>query len=179
MPYVDGDDLHPKSNVEKMSAGHPLNDVDREPWLGLIRTTAEHITGERRQTDSQKKGIVGVVIGCSALKRYYRDILRGIIKLATKDQEVHSHSDPAQPNLLSTYFVFIEGSRETLMERMEKRADHFMKASMLDSQLETLESPIGEEGVAVVSLNDTTDMQVMQALEGLRVLPGFKIMEQR
>jgi gluconokinase len=178
MPYVEGDDLHPKLNVEKMSAGHPLDDADREPWLDLIRTTSEHIM-VRRQADSQKKGMAGVVVGCSALKRYYRDILRGIVKPATKNQEVPRDLEPVQPDLLSTYFVFIDGSRETLMERMEKRTDHFMKASMLDSQLKTLESPIGEEGVVVVSSNDTTDMQVMQALEGLSVFPGFDVVERR
>ena len=167
MPFLDGDDLHPKSNVEKMSSGHPLNDEDRLPWLELIRTTAERMVVEMK-ANSPTNVMSGIVVGCSALKRYYRDILRGIIRPATKDQQFPEELQFAQPKYLPTYFVFVNGSRETLVERMEKRTDHFMKASMLDSQLTTLESPVGEEGVVVVSLNDTTNIQVMQALDGLR-----------
>ena len=177
VPFLDGDDLHPVSNVEKMSSGHPLNDEDRQPWLELIRTTAERIVVERK-ANSQTNNRFGVVVGCSALKKYYRDVLRGIVAPATEDQQL-SKQRPAQSNFLPTYFVFIDGSRETLVERMEKRTDHFMKPSMLDSQLTTLESPIGEEGVVVVSLNDTTDMQVMQALDGLRRFPGCDIVERQ
>lgn len=177
MPYLEGDDLHPKSNVEKMSSGHPLNDEDREPWLELIRATAEHMM-IKRQADSQTRSMLGIVVGCSALKRYYRDILRGVIKPETKDQQLPEQLQHAQPDFLSTYFVFINGSRETLTERMEKRTDHFMKASMLDSQLKTLETPVGEEGVVVVSLDDTTNIQVMQALDGLRRFPGFNVVKQ-
>ncbi|KAF9467466.1 P-loop containing nucleoside triphosphate hydrolase protein [Collybia nuda] len=173
MPYVEGDELHPKSNVEKMAAGHPLNDADREPWLELIRTTAEHMVVEQRVGQNSGLGsgaASGVVLSCSALKKYYRDILRGIKKPASKGQTLPSHLEPANPDVLRTYFVFIDGSREVLRDRMEKRPGHFMKASMLDSQLKTLESPVGEEGVVVLSLEDTTEVQLRMALEGLREL---------
>jgi gluconokinase len=70
---------------------------------------------------------------------------------------------------LPTYFVFIEGSREVLMDRMLKRSGHFMKATMLDSQLNTLENPAGEEGVVVVSVEDSTATQVDRAVEALKV----------
>ncbi|KAK0195034.1 hypothetical protein F5146DRAFT_269530 [Armillaria mellea] len=63
LPFVDGDDLHPAANIAKMSSGQPLTDADREPWLALIR-----------ETGVEK---VPVVMACSALKRHYRDILRG------------------------------------------------------------------------------------------------------
>ncbi|MEG9225725.1 gluconokinase [Aeromicrobium sp. Sec7.5] len=64
LPYADGDDYHPRSNIEKMSAGKPLTDEDRWPWLELVATwIAEHEGG-------------GGVIACSALKRSYRDVLR-------------------------------------------------------------------------------------------------------
>ena len=46
MPYIEGDDLHPQSNIDKMAAGHPLTDADREPWLELLRNTAESIAAE-------------------------------------------------------------------------------------------------------------------------------------
>jgi gluconokinase len=173
MPFVDGDDLHPKSNIEKMSSGQPLTDADREPWLELIRTTALRMTAEKR-TDSHTK-MLGIVVGCSALKMYYRDILRGVVKSTTKDHQSPNCSESMQPNILSTYFIFIDGPREILIERMEKRTDHFMKTSMLDSQLQTLETPVGEEGVMMVSLNDTTEMQVTQALDGLSRCPEFDI----
>ncbi|KAF8232166.1 carbohydrate kinase [Tricholoma matsutake] len=175
IPYVEGDDLHPKSNVEKMSSGHPLDDADREPWLELIRNTAERKVVQM-QADTR---MLGIVVGCSALKRYYRDILRGIVKPVMKDQKLPENLNATWPNLLSTYFVFIDGSREILMERMEKRTDHFMKASMLESQLRTLENPVGEEGVVVVSLHDATNLQIKQALDGLMRFPGFDLVDRR
>jgi gluconokinase len=155
-----------------MASGHPLDDIDREPWLKLIRNTAEHVVIEM-QAESRTEGRSGVVAGCSALKRYYRDILRGL-KAATKNiQPPDHHLEHAKPSLLTTYFVFIDGPEKTLMDRMEKRTDHFMKASMLDSQLRTLETPIEEEGVVAVSLDDTTDLQVTQALDVLSRFPDF------
>ncbi|KAF9479023.1 gluconokinase [Pholiota conissans] len=178
MPYVEGDDLHPQANVDKMAAGTPLDDADREPWLELIRTTAEkkvveeqaaYYAGKRAHHSAPR--CHGVVITCSALKKYYRDILRGILKPASKDaQTLPSHLEAPSPVALPTYFVFIDGSRELLMERMKKRTGHFMKASMLDSQLSTLESPVGEDGVVVVSIQDLTHStrdQIKMAMEGL------------
>ncbi|KAG6916024.1 hypothetical protein DXG01_008793 [Tephrocybe rancida] len=157
VPYVEGDDLHPASNVAKMSAGTPLTDADREPWLALIRSTAESILDHDGDTASSP----GVVITCSSLKHYYREILRGR----------RTVEGSTQPRISAkTYFVFIEGSRDVLMERMEKRPGHFMKASMLDSQLKTLESPVGEEGVVVVSVEDSTEEQVRQAVARLNAL---------
>ncbi|KAJ6587216.1 P-loop containing nucleoside triphosphate hydrolase protein [Mycena vulgaris] len=147
-PYIDGDDLHPRTNVEKMGAGEPLTDADREPWLRAIRETAERVVGEQQQAGSGR----GVVIACSALKRTYREVLRG----------------GGGSSALPTYFVFIEGAREVLMARMLNRNGHFMKASMLDSQLATLENPRGEEGVVVVSVEDTTAVQVENAVRELK-----------
>ncbi|KAF4621426.1 hypothetical protein D9613_000199 [Agrocybe pediades] len=172
MPYVEGDDLHPKSNVEKMSSGIPLNDADREPWLELVRTTAEHKIVEQ-QTDARTKEnkCHGVVITCSSLKKYYREILRGEGKPAGKDK-VPDHLEPAEPHIFPTYFVFIQGSRETLLDRMEKRPGHFMKAGMLDSQLNTLESPVGEGGVVVVSTEDPTEKQIESAEDQLVKIAG-------
>ncbi|KAG6827685.1 hypothetical protein H0H92_010754 [Tricholoma furcatifolium] len=164
VPYVEGDDLHPRSNVAKMSAGIPLTDADREPWLALIRRTAESITLDSSSESKPNPG--GVVISSSALKHYYREILRG-------RREVKGETLPRK--LPTTYFVFIDGSREVLRERMENRPGHFMKATMLDSQLSTLESPAGEEGVVVVSLQDDTEEQVRKAVKGLNDLLGYDI----
>lgn len=176
MPYVEGDDLHPQANVDKMAAGTPLSDADREPWLELVRTTAEQkivqaqalagrdASGERARVPRCH----GVVVTCSALKRYYRDILRGALRPVSDEAgTLPAHLEPASPGPLPTYFVFIDGERELLMERMKKRSRHFMKASMLDSQLSTLERPMDEEGVVVVSIEDSTEEQIRKALDGL------------
>ncbi|MFJ5842461.1 gluconokinase [Streptomyces shenzhenensis] len=104
--FLDGDDLHPVANIAKMAAGIPLDDADREPWLREIgaRMAAAHGT---------------MVIGSSALRRKYRDLIRA-----------------AAPD---TVFVHLHGSRELLAERMAGRPGHFMPPSLLDSQLATLE----------------------------------------
>ncbi|WP_439488298.1 gluconokinase [Algoriphagus sp.] len=66
LPFFDADNFHPKENIEKMSKGIPLNDVDRLPWLqSLAELLADH----------EKKG--GAVLACSALKESYRELLKG------------------------------------------------------------------------------------------------------
>lgn len=181
-PYVEGDEIHPKSNIAKMSSGIPLTDEDREPWLALIRKTAEEKTIGKRVdeqcSDGESKRVVGVVITCSALKEHYRNILRGKAK-SRLETSISTSSEPSSQATsltlpdLPTYFVFITGPRELLYDRLEKRPGHFMKASMLDSQLATLEIPDGEEGVVTVSMEDETKVQVQQVIDGLRKA-GFK-----
>lgn len=160
MPFIDGDDLHPKANVEKMASGQPLTDEDRDPWLEAIRTKASECTSTTRS---------GVVIACSALKKSYREILRGKRK---STGYVSEHSEPSHPDTLLTYFVFLKGERDTLMERMTKRNGHFMKVTMLDSQLQTLENPEDEGDVVVISIEDTIEDQLKLAREGLGKLVG-------
>lgn len=130
LPFIDGDSLHPKSNVEKMTAGHPLDDSDRLPWLALIRSTAERVCreewvkegrdeygvdggdiasmaewefgegwkwmhageGEKAGNGMVKRGLgrPAVIIACSALKKWYRDILRGTVRVElpeTKEED--------------------------------------------------------------------------------------------
>ena len=143
-----------------MSSGVPLTDADREPWLELIRKTVQDICAEQESSCNLRRG---AVIACSALKRYYRDILRGTYKPQTLPEQ----SDSTRLRVLPTYFVFIKGDRDTLIERMTRRKGHFMKAQMLDSQLETLESPEGEDGCVVVSLTNSTEEQVEIAKRGI------------
>lgn len=116
--YVDGDDLHPPSNVAKMAAGTPLTDADRAPWLRLV--------GE-----ALRKADTPTLIGCSALKRQYRDLLR----------------ESAQTDLV---FVHLQGSRDVIAERMAARKGHFMPLSLIDSQFAALQ-PLqpDETGIAV------------------------------
>ena len=119
--FIDGDDLHPAANKAKMSAGIPLDDDDRWPWLDLVsKALAE-------------SGSTGTVIACSALKRSYRErILAGA------------------PN---TFFVHLDGSREILEHRLGSRTGHFMPATLLDSQLATLEPLAGDEPGAVIDID--------------------------
>ncbi|MTD16493.1 gluconokinase [Nakamurella sp. YIM 132087] len=114
----EGDDLHPDSNVEKMAAGHPLTDEDRWPWLDTVASWIQEHTLAGRPG----------VITCSALKRIYRDRLRGE----------------------NVVFVHLSGSREQIGRRMTARTDHFMPAALLDSQISTLEPPgPGERSLTV------------------------------
>ncbi|WP_049824669.1 gluconokinase [Rhodopseudomonas palustris] len=121
--YQDGDDFHPPGNVAKMSAGQPLTDDDRWPWLRAIAADIDRIA------DSGDHA----VFGCSALKRAYRDIL------------VHGRND--------VRIVYLDGSRELIAQRMAARKDHFMPAGLLDSQFATLEKPTPDERAITVTID--------------------------
>lgn len=123
--FLEGDSLHPQANVEKMSAGQPLTDQDRWPWLERIADWIDE------RLDAGESGIVT----CSALKRSYRDLL------ARRGSGV--------------CFVFLTGERETLEKRMEARTGHFMPPSMLDSQLATLEEPQADEQSVRVAIEQS------------------------
>ncbi|ORE10604.1 shikimate kinase [Rhizopus microsporus var. microsporus] len=121
--YLEGDSLHPPQNVQKMTSGQPLNDDDRWPWLRSIR---DHIIAQAQElqpldNDSKKRV---VVVTCSSLRKVYRDILRQV------------------PEELGTViFVYLKGSYELLLQRIQNRKGHFMPAKMLQSQIDTLEEP--------------------------------------
>lgn len=123
--FIDGDDLHPRANKEKMSTGTPLNDEDRWPWLDLV---GEALTGAPNPVDVfEVVKPTGTVVACSALKRSYRQRILD-----------------AAPG---TTFIHLHGSPELLASRMKSREGHFMKETMLASQLETLEMlDTGEPG---------------------------------
>jgi gluconokinase len=187
-PVIDGDDHHPKSNIEKMDRGEALNDQDRLPWLGHlreigIRKLEEEI--DRRNEQSGGKGTVGeevgVVLACSSLKRSYRQILRGRLKVERAPDAHHGEityeareaDQKTSPALLpATYFVWIKGSKEVLRDRLLKRQGHFFKANMLDGQLQDLELPEGEPDVVLVPLELSTEEQTDLALKGLREISG-------
>jgi gluconokinase len=118
-PFIDGDSLHPTANREKMAHGIPLDDTDRQPWLEAIVATMDR---HRERGES-------LVLACSALKRRYRDFLRG------------GHDD--------VRFAYLHASRALLAERLGHRSGHFFDPSLLDSQLATLEEPSAEEAFRV------------------------------
>ncbi len=116
IPYRDGDDLHSTEAVEKMRAGIPLDDDDRWPWLDRIADTL--------------RSEAPLIIGCSALRRVYRDRIR-----AGAGGEVT--------------FVHLAGDRDLIASRMASRAGHYMPLSLLDSQFATLEKPGPDEAIEV------------------------------
>ncbi|OCF37494.1 gluconokinase [Kwoniella heveanensis BCC8398] len=190
IPFIDGDSLHPSSNIDKMSRGIPLTDEDRLPWLALIRSTAERKCKEEYEKCGGKfRGVAeggigraGVVIACSALRKWYRDILRGQIEAnppskddlppahptATSDLKVHHPATSA----LETYFVYCHGTPEVLEARIAARKGHFMGKQMLASQLATLEDPRGEDGVVTVEIDATPEEVGRTATEGVKKLVG-------
>ena len=123
--YQEGDALHPPENVAKMSAGTPLSDADRGPWL---RRIADHIDAWR------SAGETGVIT-CSALKRAYRDIIIG---------------DRPDVGL-----AHLRGSRELIGRRMAARKGHFMPTALLDNQFATLQEPSPEERAITVDVGGT------------------------
>jgi carbohydrate kinase, thermoresistant glucokinase family len=109
--FADADDFHPPANIAKMSAGQPLTDADRTPWLAALRAHIESCLAKNENA----------VLACSALKESYRHTL--VV-------------DPARVRI-----VYLHGSRELLLSRISGRQGHYMKPAMLDSQLATLEPP--------------------------------------
>jgi len=121
--YEDADKFHPRANVEKMSAGHPLTDEDRWPWLRAIADEIDRVCKQKGQ----------LVIGCSALKRAYRDIL------------VHGRDD--------VRIVYLDGSQELIARRLKARKGHFMPPTLLDSQFKALQPPGDDEHPVTVSID--------------------------
>jgi gluconokinase len=133
--FIDGDDLHPRANIQKMASGQPLNDDDRKPWLERIRDAAYSL---------ESKNEHGIIV-CSALKKIYRDQIREGNENVT--------------------FLFLDGSKELILERMRARQGHFMKENMVNSQFEALERPEDEPRTIFVSIDATIEDVVSNAAE--------------
>jgi gluconokinase len=121
--YEDGDRFHPASNVAKMSAGQPLTDEDRWPWLQAIADEIDRVCENGGH----------VVIACSALKSAYRDVL------------VHGRDD--------VRIVYLKGTQPLITDRLARRKGHFMPPGLLDSQFKTLEPPAADENPITVSID--------------------------
>ena len=120
--FLEGDDMHPPANVEKMRGGTPLTDEDRWPWLRAIAA----------RIDDWRAAGEGGVVTCSALKRAYRDIIVG--------------------NRPEVVLVYLRGSPELIHRRMAARHEHFMPVKLLDSQFGILEEPAPDEHAIVVDI---------------------------
>lgn len=130
--FLEGDDFQPLANVNKMSRGIPLTDTDRWPWLEAIGTEIAATATSGRN----------VVAACSALKRSYRDFLRSV----------------AGDDLM---IVMLHGQKELIASRLAGRVDHFMPASLLDSQLDALEWPDPDENPILADI--AQDPRIMTA----------------
>lgn len=137
-----------------MSRGEPLNDKDRAPWLRRLREEAIRAiypgAAETTGTGTGAGTGAGLVAACSALKKSYRDVLRGRLCQAPDIPTVDGNVkvlDPDEPlhSIFPTFFVHLTGSHDTLNKRMENRQGHYMKQNMLESQLQALEPPSDEE----------------------------------
>lgn len=153
--FVDGDDLHPEANRKKMALGVPLTDEDRWPWLDRVAATlASGLAAEElavhpaRGAAKGREGGAGVVVACSALRRSYRDRLRG-----------------AGAGLS---FIYLEVAQVTIESRLRDRQGHFFPAALVASQFATLEAPdpSSEPDVTVVPVLDLA-AQVELALSAL------------
>jgi gluconokinase len=118
--FIEGDSLHPSENIAKMSAGIPLTDDDRWPWLERVADAL----------DTAGEGD-GCIVSCSALRRVYRDFLRARSKVPV-------------------LFVFPKVSIDIVRARLLNRPNHFMPPSLLDSQMKTLEPPEPDEPVLTI-----------------------------
>jgi gluconokinase len=138
--FQEGDQLHSKENVAKMSAGIPLTDEDRGPWLD---TCAQWI---RERIEAGQGGL----LTCSALKRAYRE------RLGERNPGV--------------CFLYLKVAEPVLRERLANRRGHYMPASLLSSQLATLEEPGADEPALIVPVERTVDETVADVLEALKRL---------
>ena len=132
IPFYDGDDYHSKTNVKKMASGQPLTDEDRIGWLLKLNELALNKREE------------GAIIGCSALKEAYRQIL---------DANLQENAR----------WIYLSGSFEDVMNRLNQRKGHFMPAELLKSQFETLEIP---QKAIKVSINMPPD-EIVNRILGL------------
>lgn len=135
-PFEEGDDLHPAANVAKMHAGIPLTDADRAPWLHAVAAWIDA---------ARAAGQPGIIT-CSALRRAYRAMVIG-----------------DRPNVR---LVYLHGDPALLADRVSHRHGHFMPASLLASQLDTLEEPGPAERPLVVDVGRAPD-EIVSAVVGL------------
>ncbi|MGB8814167.1 MAG: gluconokinase [Paracoccaceae bacterium] len=136
--YRDGDDLHPAANIAKMRRGEALSDTDRWPWLRLV--------GQALAAGAP------MIIGCSALRRVYRDLI----------------VDEAGGPVL---FVHLAGARPVIEARMRARQGHFMPPALLDSQFATLEPPGADEFAVTVDIDQPFEAviaDILAQLKGIR-----------
>jgi carbohydrate kinase (thermoresistant glucokinase family) len=137
--FEDADWFHPTRNIDKMHAGIPLTDEDRAPWLIAI---ADFI--DQARVSGQR-----AVVTCSALKRRYRTVIIG--------------------NRPDVRLIYLKGDMELIGRRIATRHEHFMPASLLQSQFDALEEPGPDENAIVVSIEPRPREIVARILDALKM----------
>lgn len=135
---IEGDSYHSAANVEKMHAGIPLTDSDRLPWLQSLAAALQSELDQGRSC----------VLACSALKRRYREILKG--------------------GRGGVVLVYLKGSRELIAARMKARTGHFMPPELLASQFATLQEPEADEQAIIVPIDGSPEEIVALVVAGLK-----------
>jgi carbohydrate kinase (thermoresistant glucokinase family) len=132
--FLEGDDFHPVANVARMKKGIALTTADRQPWLLAIAAKIDELLQAKKSA----------VLSCSALQRTYRDIIIG--------------------NRPHVVLVYLKGSYDLIIHRLEGRHGHFMPASLLKSQFNTLEEPTPDEHPIVAEIA-LTPPEICAAIE--------------
>lgn len=140
LEFVEGDDYHSPASIEKMAKGVPLTDEDRLPWLRELAALVELRDVEGTST----------ILTCSALRRSYRDILRGAAS---------GHG---------LFFLHLHADFDVLLDRMGHREKHFMPSSLLQSQFDTLEPLEPDESGTVIDVAPPLDEVVAAAVRVIR-----------
>ncbi len=135
-PFYDADDFHPPENIRKMSAGIPLTDEDRRPWLAAMGARAAELLAAGRTA----------VMACSALKESYRRII--------------------SPTGRGVRFIYLKGDARLIGQRLAARKGHFMPASLLQSQMEALEEPADAIVVDISGTPDEIVGRILERIEG-------------
>jgi len=124
LQFVEADDYHSDSNKERMAAGVPLTDRDREPWMERL-CAALYTTLQSERS---------CVLAHSALRKTHRDQLRGLG--------------------FRTLFLHLDGDRDIIARRIGERRDHYMPATLLDSQIDALDATQSEADILTVDIAD-------------------------
>lgn len=145
-PFYEGDNFHPKENIEKMVRGEALTDQDRFPWLLRL-----HEVIERERASGSD-----ALVACSALKRLYRQILlHGSTALG-------SHQNASPCTSPEVFFVYLHGDYNLIHQRMVARQGHYMKADLLRSQFDILEPPTDEENVLTLDIRKSLSEMTLE-----------------
>ncbi|CAN8220175.1 unnamed protein product [Coccothraustes coccothraustes] len=158
--FYDADDYHPLENKKKMKEGIPLNDEDRIPWLCALHDILRREDTARQDT----------ILACSALKKMYRRVLIGGASAIESNQP----EQPGENTALKILFVHLDGPKDIIAGRLEKRRGHFMPLELLQSQFDTLEPPSAPENFITVSLEKSLPeilLQIESAILQSEALP--------
>ncbi|KAJ5631271.1 gluconokinase [Penicillium longicatenatum] len=150
LPFLEGDDYHPKANKDKMGNGTPLTDADRWDWLISLRQAAIDALSPSESNNFHPPA--GVVVACSALKRKYRDVMR-----------VAAYGSPS----VQIHFVYLKLTEAVLMQRVSQRKSHYMKSDMVQSQLAALEEPQGEWDAITINVEGSQEQVQQNVLEAV------------